>query len=420
MRHKAIEPGLLRVFRYFAGIAVIYFAFIAAYAIISTGEFFSPPQIGTYLNLATFSLLTLYLSWDWLRRKLKAFYLPIALGVATLYPIVNMLLFFPGQQQNDLISVIIASWSLFPILLIPLVLIAWQYGFRMVLAFTAFTAIFSVAVVWSAVGVINLETIPILGIPFIQAFAFGTVGHIVTRLMDSQKEQRKKLVQANIKLAEYARTQEQLAISRERNRLARELHDTLAHTLSGLTVNLEAIKLTVREDPQEAQHLIDEALNNTRFGLAETRRALKALRPQRLEELGLGMAIMNLAEDAAKRAGAELDMDVDIVLPEFPPDVEQGIYRLTQEALQNIVKHAEAQHITVRLKCRQRTLTLEVRDDGKGISDELKDGTDSMGVNLMKERAELIGGELEISSVPQKGTMVRLTMESNYGASINL
>jgi len=420
MKNKAIEPGLLRVFRYFSGIAVVYFAFIAIYAIISTSEFFSPPQIGTYLNLATFSLLAVYLSWDWLRRKLRALYLPIALIVATLFPIVNMLLFFPGQQQNDLISVIIASWSLFPILLIPLVLIAWQYGFKMVIVFTGFTAIFGIAVVWNAVGVINLETIPILGIPFIQAFAFGTVGHIVTRLIDSQKEQRKKLVRANIKLAEYARTQEQLAISRERNRLARELHDTLAHTMSGLTVNLEAIKLTIREDPLEAQHLIDEALYNTRFGLAETRRALKALRPQRLEVLGLGMAIMNLAEDAAKRAGAELELDVDFNLPDFPPDVEQGIYRLTQESLQNIVKHAEAQHISVRLKCSNRTLLLEVRDDGKGINNSFVEGDDSMGVNLMKERAELIGGELDISSVPDKGTLVRFTMELKYDPGLNL
>lgn len=420
MKQKAIEPGLLRVFRYFTVIAVIYFAFIAAYAIISTGEIFSPPQIGTYLNLAVFFLLALYLSWDWLRRKLKAFYLPLALAIATLYPIVNMLLFFPGQQQNDLISVIIASWSLFPILLIPLVLTAWQYGFKMVLVFTGFTAIFGIAVVWNAVGVINLETLPILGIPFIQAFAFGIVGHIVTRLMASQKEQRRKLVQANIKLAEYAKTQEQLAISRERNRLARELHDTLAHTLSGLTVNLEAIKLTIPEDPQEAQYLIDEALNNTRFGLAETRRALKALRPQRLEDLGLGMAIMNLAEDAARRADAELDMDIDVTLPDFPPDVEQGIYRLTQESLQNIVKHAEAQHISVRLKCNKRKLILEVHDDGKGINESTIEGNDSMGVKLMRERAELIGGELEISSVPDKGTLVQFTLELSYGPNFNM
>jgi signal transduction histidine kinase len=420
IKHKAIEPGILRIFRYFSIIAVVYFAFIATYFIISTGKFFTPSQIGTYLNLATFSLLSIYLSLDWLRRKLKNLYLPIALTVATVLPILNLILYVPYQQKDNLVYIITGSWSLFPILLVPLVLIAWQYGFRMVLVFTILTALIDVTVIFQVVGAINLETLPLLGVPFIRAFAFGTVGHIVARLMEAQKAQRKKLILANVKLAEYAKTQEQLAISRERNRIARELHDTLAHTLSGLTVNLEAIKLVLRNDPDEALRLVDEALFNTREGLTETRRALKALRPQRLEDLGLGMAIMNLAEDAAKRANAELILDIDFNLPKFPQETEQGIYRLTQEALQNIVKHAEAKHIAVHLHNRGRELVLEVRDDGKGITKAMEKNEEGLGLKGMKERAEMAGGKLEITSLPNKGTLVRYSLELNYDPNIGL
>ena len=414
LRYKPLEPGVLRIFRYFAVVAVVYFMFIATYAFFANHQLFTPSQIAIYLNLTSFALLAIYLSWDWLRRKLKELYFPIALIIATVPPILSMILYAPVSPSN-LTYVIIGSWTLFPILLIPLVLIAWQYNFATVISFIIITALIDFIVIWNAVGEVNLDTLPLLGVPFIRAFAFGAVGHIIVNLMQAQNEQRRKLVRANLKLAEYAKTQEQLATSRERNRLARELHDTLAHTLSGLTVNLEAIKLVMQDDPAEVVPLIDEALNNTRLGLTETRRALKALRPKRLEDLGLGMAVMNLAEDAAHRANAELDVDIDTSLPDLPQDTEQVIYRQAQESLQNVVKHADAKHVIVRLKRHGRMLNLEVRDDGKGMNNVSPDGHfDSMGLRSMQERAEMIGGKLEISSVPNKGTVVRFMMELNY------
>ncbi len=349
MNRSPIEPGLLRIFRYFTGVALIYYALVIGYTALQTRSGAIPQQVLLYVNLANNLVLFGYLSWRWLERYLGHWYLPIGLLIATIIPIFSNLIYFvdPAADINESIT---RNWIILPILLVPLVLIAWQYRFRYVLLFILSTAAVQLFLLLPFASPINSETLPYLGIPIVQAFAFGTVGHIVTRLMEIQRAQRRQLMQANIHLARHAKTLEQLAVSRERNRLARELHDTLAHTLSGLTVNLEAIKITLANNKtEESQTLIDHALSNTRIGLTETRRALKALRSQQLENLGLGLAITNLAENAASRAGFELDIQIDSPLPDLTPDVELCFYRIVQELLENIIRHANANSVIIKL-----------------------------------------------------------------------
>jgi signal transduction histidine kinase len=231
--------------------------------------------------------------------------------------------------------------------------------------------------------------------------------------MDIQRRQRHQLMQANQRLAQHANTLEQLAVSRERNRLARELHDTLAHTLSGLAVNLEALKITLKDNPQEATILVNHALKNTRTGLIDTRRALKALRSQHLEDLGLELAITNLAENAAERAGFELELTINSPHPDLTPDAEQCFYRVAQESLENIIRHANAQKVIIRTEQSKNQFGLIIQDDGVGFDPNNVDVVQKLGIQGMSERATMVGGIFDVISQTQTGTIIRLSVENS-------
>jgi signal transduction histidine kinase len=403
---------VITIFRYFTGIAMVYFASLSLVTAIQTGQAVNLSQIQSYLNLAINGVLFGYLSWTWLEGKLGKSYLPIALIAATIVPLFSNLIYLASPQESAQLT-ITRSWLLFPILIVPLVLIAWQYRFRVVLGFIILTTAIELGILVTRIGAINFETLPIIGVPLIRAFAFGTVGHIVARLIATQREQREKLLDANRQLSEHASTLEQLATSRERNRLARELHDTLAHTLSGLTVNLEAIKILLGSDHPQIEERIDHALRNTRTGLTDTRRALKDLRVKQLEDLGLKLSLENLAASISDRG----DSDILVVLPDSNPDlpeqIEQVYYRIAQESLENIARHANAEQIKLSLKHANQKLVLTIKDDGVGF--DLPSVEDQgLGIKGMQERARQIDAILIINSQPGQGTIVTLTTELSH------
>ncbi|MFN2146533.1 MAG: histidine kinase dimerization/phosphoacceptor domain-containing protein, partial [Anaerolineales bacterium] len=252
---KIIEPGLLRIFRYFTAIAMIYFAALILYGQFEVyyGLSNAVITIQAYLNLLTHVTLFGYLSIPWFRRRTGRLYLPIAIIFATGIPIFSNLIYLVSPQTTDFSQIISRSWMLFPILLIPLVITAWQYPFRYSVYYIAVVGVVETSVLFPFVKVINFSTIPILGMPVIQAFSYGIVSNILNEIVNEQRSQKRQLVRANVALSEYADAMEKLATTRERNRLARELHDTLAHTLSGISVNLEALKIMVGQEqsPEE-------------------------------------------------------------------------------------------------------------------------------------------------------------------------
>jgi signal transduction histidine kinase len=237
------------------------------------------------------------------------------------------------------------------------------------------------------------------------------IGYIVSDLVTAQRKQRQELAAANRKLVLYAVTLERLTISRERNRLARELHDTLAHTLSGLAVQLDAVLTVWPNTPPKAEAMLRRALVTTRQGLAETRRALHDLRATPLEDLGLSLAIRTLAENLAARCGLKLTLDVPDQLKELPPEIEQCYYRVAQEALDNVARHADASRLAVSLKQSDGDLVLRISDDGTGFATEAGASQNGFGLQGMRERADLIGGTLEIDSREGEGTTVLLRSE---------
>ncbi len=244
-----------------------------------------------------------------------------------------------------------------------------------------------------------------------RTIVFLAVGYVISLIMQRQREQRQSLIEANRQVRHYAATLEQLAVTQERNRMSRELHDTLAHTLSGLAVQLEAARSLWHSSPERSYVMLEDALLATRSGLTESRKAIQSLRASPLEDLGLTLALRNLAESAASRSGAALNLEIPANLEKLAPDVEQCLFRVAQESLENIVRHAEARHITVQLMRAGPCLILSVSDDGRGFDPAQVDPEKHFGLKGLRERVAMFTGNLEIHSQAGHGTTIRLTLE---------
>ncbi|OGO45994.1 MAG: hypothetical protein A2W34_01275, partial [Chloroflexi bacterium RBG_16_64_32] len=292
---------------------------------------------------------------------------------------------------------------------VPLLLSAWQYGFFGALAFSALTTGFEVAAMQATVSLDARAGFLVATMSVGRIALFGLIGYLVNRLAAAQRLQRQALATANRELSSYAATLDELATSRERNRLARELHDTLAHSLSALAVQLEGLRAVWDSSPGEARAMLDRSLEMTRQGLVEARRAIRELRASPLEGLGLALALRHLSESAAERARLELDL----VVPEridLPPEVEQGLYRIAEEALANVGQHAGARRVSVRLERRGESLNLSIFDDGRGFDQQAGETGDHFGLQGMRERARLLGGTFSLDSRPGAGTTVQVTV----------
>lgn len=408
MEERPLEPGLLPIFKLYIAMrlgvilssGIVYLVWYKSYLRIDIIPY-------AILFIVDIIFLFVFLGWPWLQRKLGRIHLPIALTFATAIPIVE------AQSLSDLYGAesLPEFWLVFPFLLVPLILTAWQYRFRYVLVFILGTWLLEILLL-SSPSYLGTTDVPTrVNLLVIRSFLFLLIGYIVSSLVDAQRRQRQELAEANRKLIRYAVTLEQLTVSRERNRLARELHDTLAHTLSGLAVQLEAIATIWNAIPPKAHDMLDRALDATRAGLDETRRTLQDLRAAPLEDLGLPLAIRSLANNVAARGGLSLILDVSGQIPNLPPEVEQAYYRVAQEALDNVTRHANAQQVAVSLSQIDGQLVLEISDDGGGFAEKTVESDEQLGLLGMRERAELIGGTLEVESRSGRGTTVRLCSE---------
>jgi signal transduction histidine kinase len=295
------------------------------------------------------------------------------------------------------------------VLFVALALVAWEYELSHVILFSVATTTLELGLIYFSPAT-SQNIFVFLFIAIIRTISFIAVGVFISLVVARLREQRESLREANANLTHYASTLEQLTVSRERNRLARELHDTLAHSLTAISVSLEAAKAYFDIDANKTRDLIDKSLESTRIGADETRRALKALRSSSLEDMGLGLAIQRAAESAAARFHLNLTVDLKNPMPSLSPDVEQTIYRVTQESIENIVKHSRAKSFSIRLENDSHTTTLTIQDDGLGFDMKSDASTGHFGLVGMRERAQLAGGKLKIESEKGKGTKVVLTI----------
>ncbi|GAB4577816.1 MAG: hypothetical protein Fur0022_05480 [Anaerolineales bacterium] len=425
-----LEPGVIPVFRAFtwirAAIMVLPFTLAAIIALIITltgAVDFDPSQFpaegedgffefNRVLEVTALILLLAYLYWPRLPEKLGRFYLPIAIFIATFEPILsqNLLIAFANNRFVDS-AAIGGAWALLPILFAPLVLVAWQYSLRYVVLFVIITTLSDLALLTTLTGGLSRDFLPIYSAIATRTLAMLIAGYLISQLMKTQRAQRAALQKANADLQGTLVIQEQLTTSRERNRLARELHDTLAHTLSMLAVQLEATKAVWEDDPAEARALLDQSLAATRAGLTETRRALQALRASPLEDLGLALALQTLAESVSTRNGLQLDLQLPDTLPPLTPLAEQTLYRTAQESLANVTQHAGATRVALHLTHAENTLTLTVSDNGRGFDPKSIEDTTHLGLRGLQERAEMVGGMFKVQSRANEGTTITLDIK---------
>ena len=205
----------------------------------------------------------------------------------------------------------------------------------------------------------------------------------------------------------YDQVQETAAVA-ERNRLARDLHDSVTQTLFSASLIAKVLPRLWDRDETEGRRRLEELHLLTRGALAEMRNLLLELRPAALTNTDLHQLCQQLVDAAIGRGGIPIDLIiVGKELPELKPDVKLALYRIAQEALNNVTKHADAEHAEFILDCNRNQLTLVVKDNGLGF-DVADVSSDHFGLAIMQERARQIGGHLTVESQPGEGTRVRL------------
>ena len=215
--------------------------------------------------------------------------------------------------------------------------------------------------------------------------------------------------------AEVLQQQRRLAVLEERSRVARDLHDSVSQSLYSVTLFSEAARrhLAVK-NAGAAEQSLEQSIDASRQALKEMRLMVHELRPSELENRGLVGALRQRLDSVEKRAGIEPSIDApeNLVMPDY---LEQELYSLAQEALNNALRHSNAGSVHLRLQQRAEAFHLEVWDDGVGFDPATLQSTGGMGIRGMEERAHALGGRLLIDSAPGTGTRVRVQIPIREG-----
>ncbi|GMV35016.1 hypothetical protein FBQ83_14990 [Chloroflexi bacterium CFX5] len=351
----ALEPGLLKTFKAFVTIRLLF-------TILSHGLRLGIGASDTFMVSILFVLgetifLLVYLFSNRAATMLGRYYLPIGLALLTSFPIFEMLVRnqgillrgSAGEAQAPVMTFLVAA-----------ILIAWQYSLLTMLAYCVLSGVILFSLSLPIIQSGQMPASLALYAAFSTVVFLAIVGFVVNRLVATQRQQRAELKgQAEIR--------EQLAATQERNRLAGELHDVLAHSFSALAVELEAIRSLWFENRNRAYEMLNSALNTANNGLDEARRAVRAIRAEPLETFGLAIAVHRLAVDASKRGNLILKRDIHGDFSNLPADIEQCAYRVAQEAISNILQHANARKLGVVLQKQDGFVLLEITDDGDGF-----------------------------------------------------
>ena len=249
------------------------------------------------------------------------------------------------------------------------------------------------------------------GLPYgLVAFSFAMLFTLVFTLLAVSAEKSRAEVQrlagalseANRKLREYAVQAEELAVTRERNRLAREVHDTLGHYLTVVNVQLEAERAVRDRDPARACDALDRAQSLTQEGLREIRRSVATLRASPLDNRSLADALAQLVAEGCA-AGLRISFQVVGEVRLLAPPAELTLYRAGQEGLTNVRKHAPAARVRMTLDFQQPArVRLSLSDDGPGASQDTL-GQAGFGLLGLRERTQLLGGEVLVRTAPGQG-----------------
>ena len=405
----------LRIFRL---VLVVQLAFLAL-SFLALPRLGADARVGVLMRAMPTLILALLFLPPWLEGFLGRSFLAVGLALSVLFssletayilaaPVARI---FDFALPLDLIRPLTEAPVVEPFffLLIPLVLLAWGYGRRGALLGSTWAAVLHVTV--------SLWALPEGGLSrlfFAQAMMrivlLYLVPLIVSVLAERERQQHARLEKAHQRLRRNAAMMEQLAVSRERNRMARDLHDTLAHSLSALTVQLEALRTLLANDPGAAQAAVDEIAELAKRGLEESRQAIQALRTGPVETLGLIGALREAIQALQERTGVQASLGTAGEESLLTPEEARALYRIAEEAFSNIERHANAQQVDVRLDCGADRIDLVIRDDGAGF-DPASVELERYGLTGMRERANMISASVEVNSHPGGGTEVWCVLE---------
>jgi signal transduction histidine kinase len=398
-------------------IAKLMFLALSSLALLGLG---GSARMGLLLRAVPALLLALLFLPPWLEWFLGRYFLALGLGLDVFFSSMETAYLFADWPVSrfaqlgvpaNVLEYMAAAPPIEPFffLLIPLVLLAWGYGRRGALLGSTWAAILHLGIgLWALPPGAHFRTF--FAPAMVRIALLYLVPLIVSFLAGRERQQHSQLEAAHQRLRRHTATVEQLAVSRERNRLARELHDTLAHSLSALTVQLEALRTQLANDAEAARDTADRILDLARRGLEESRRAIQALRTGPVETLGLDGALRDMVQSFQARTGVQASLSVAGQVSDLTVGEAQILFRIAEEALTNVERHASARQVDVRLGCEADRVDLVIHDDGVGF-DVVTVEPDHYGLTGMRERATMIGATLEVSSQPGSGTEVRCSLQ---------
>lgn len=215
------------------------------------------------------------------------------------------------------------------------------------------------------------------------------VNFLYKKLTDTNEE----LQYANEELKQYADLKEKMGQTKERNRLAREIHDTLGHTLTGISAGLDACIAIIDVAPEQTKNQLNTLSKVTRDGISEIRRSVNELRPDALERLNLESAITKMIMDFKSVTNAKIDFICEVHQLKFDEDEENIIFRIIQESITNAIRHGKASEVNVVMEKRNGYIHLLIQDNGVGCN-QIKPG---FGTKHMLERVHMLNGEITFS-----------------------
>ena len=246
-----------------------------------------------------------------------------------------------------------------------------------------------------------VTTIYIAGFVFFAAFA---------RALTESREAEAEIKRLYEQLQAFSQQAEEMAVMEERQRMAREMHDTVGHRLTVAAVQLEAAEKLIERDPERAKAVVGVVREQVTAALQELRETVAALRSPVEESLPLASSLQRLTRAFQQATGIQVSLALPQALPaDLPPAYRKTFYRATQEALTNVHKHAGASHVWVRLQYAEGGLTLTVEDDGAGVNADALEAASGFGLQGLQERARALGGDFRLEPRAPRGARVVFT-----------
>jgi signal transduction histidine kinase len=246
-----------------------------------------------------------------------------------------------------------------------------------------------------------------VSVPVTSSDELGELATSFNQMTDELNRRTHELAQTSAEL-QLKETQIKVAALEERQRLARELHDSVSQALYGIALGARTAQTQLERDPAKLAEPLDYILSLAEAGLSEMRALIFELRPESLQNEGLVAALTKQSDALRARYKLEVVTHFDAE-PDISLEAKEALYRIAQEAMHNVAKHAHATRVELTLQDKDGKLTLEIRDNGKGF-DATREFPGHLGMKSMPERAAQIGGEFHVQSQPGDGTVICVTL----------